>query len=365
MNVKNKPSSVLPLEEESEDLNDKLMMIGSSAFPFSDRTKQVMGQADYVIEPQSEEIATTNRKKSKVSSTYHNNAVANKPLAKFVLYNPGEESPPLPPVVYTEVNSPVYEIIKNLTPQGYKPKRVKSYRYVGDVNRETIPRWVRKDAICPDGRLGSLPDVLYGPEKTVLSLVKRLLRDVLRDQFIFNLKHFYDLSIGSTRRNSAAIKYPRSYQHQKEAVSARAARAMKTFIRKEKPASKRLLISAGAYEGPSHFRWRWSNHAVDLGAGSAVYLMSRHEFCNLPGEAKAESWWHLCSITGLTEVVARVCYDCSFDEGTQTISDISETQPAGISKGHLVEIGQPSAVEKAKPAKRGVEIFCQGDYLDD
>jgi hypothetical protein len=62
-------------------------------------------------------------------------------------------------------------------------------------------------------------------------------------------------------------------------------------------------------------------------------------FFSLPDGVRAESWWHLCSIVGLRELVARVLYE----------------NP---------EEAQESAVKKAKPVQRGPVIHCQGDYIE-
>lgn len=56
--------------------------------------------------------------------------------------------------------------------------------------------------------------------------------------------------------------------------------------------------------------WTWSKDAIVSGLGSmAPGIISGKRFAGLPRMVEAENWWHLCSIVGLTEGMARVCYN--------------------------------------------------------
>ncbi len=85
-------------------------------------------------------------------------------------------------------------------------------------------------------------------------------------------------------------------------------RETKSIIREEHP------LLDGSQEGHS-IPGDWivftaSDEAKLAGiARSDSYLIDAYRWHSLPGEVVAESWWHVCAQTGLTEFLARVLYE--------------------------------------------------------
>ena len=114
------------------------------------------------------------------------------------------------------------------------------------------------------------------------------------------------------------------------------------FCRREFFPLNHELIDGVASEDHMDLAWRWSDAAATAGmaAMGSHYVLQRRTFACMRLLVMADGWWHLCSIVGITEGVARLCYE------------------------HPEE-GQESAAAKAKPVTRkGPVIVCQGDYFE-